>query len=137
MDVLHKGIEKLILEIKEICYKRYTYDENLILINTESLTPREPESKYKFMHLQLKLCKMLQIYAKQLLSCIKELYKNDKFCFINHEMIKQNNLDVLYYKSNLYKHNLTLDIILNINTHTIHLWNSEINWIKSLIKSHK
>lgn len=137
MNVLHEEIEKLILEIKEICYKRYTYDENLILINTENLIPTEPKLKYKFMHLQLKLSKMLQIYAKQLLGYIKELYKNDSFCFINHEIIKQNNLDILYYKSNLYKHNLTLDVILNINTHTIHLWNSEIEWIKSLIKSHK
>ena len=103
----------------------------------EYIIPRDPSVKHEYMHTQLKLSKMLQIFAKNLLEFLKEVYENDNFCFINYEEIKKNNLDVLYFKSNLYKTPSTIDIIMNININTIHLWNSEIKWISTLLYSSK
>jgi len=89
MDVLRSEIDKLIKELRQKCYKRPVYDNDLNLIDTEYIIPRDLNVKHEYIHTQLKLSKMLQIYTKSLLEFLKEVYENDNFCFINYEEIKQ------------------------------------------------
>ena len=135
-DILHQEIEKLINKLKEKSHKHKIYDSNFNVVEIKYQNPRDPLEKQEFLRLQLLLNKVLQVYAKKLLDYIKVLYKRNTFKFINHDKIKENNLEVLILNSSLYKKSFTIDAMLNINSFTINLWQNEINWIKNMINYH-